>query len=213
MEFGSAPNRRRAQGGVTCHLLVLTAFVAGCDHGSDLQEQGAIVKGYNEERRIDAATNTADSGPMQVVGSREEMISRYGDIFSELNPKTPWAEDTGERIKTEIGEFSQKYKGIPRVVFLECRGDVLCRIELDYERAQTVKTIGFNQIIGRKIFAWDGLIVSSALSSTRQLMFAVKKGYRFDGWNLVKRTKVKTTSRGSTAESTAMTSDPRTHHG
>ncbi len=135
-------------------------------------------------------TDTVSEAPVERVRNRAEKIARFANIFAELPTDTTWAVETTARLKQEIETYAKSKGDAPAIESLSCRGEVLCRVVLDHKSIENAMASS-DAILRHQLFSWKGSLTSGAApkkdnaSPTRQLLWLVSSGYRFDGWNVV----------------------------
>jgi hypothetical protein len=179
-------------------LFAFGAFVLGrgendeswmvVDSGSSQSGEEAIVSSFPNEEMGRRATN------------KKEKIRRFEEIFSSLPGETVWAAAERERIATEIRAWAVVRRGVPEIVSLDCRGNHLCRVVLDYKTGEAALA-SRRALVNREVFSWRGGMTSTSApgpseSGYLQLLFLLAEGYGFDGHGIVKVTNPSMTNRG-----------------
>jgi hypothetical protein len=121
--------------------------------------------------------------------NRTEKIARLEKIFASLSVSGEWEPVEEKRMRAEISTWASDHGGAPKVVALECRGESLCRLVLDHVTREAA--LGFRQSAAfGGPYSWDGAAVSVGAgdlveSGFGQLLFLIRKGYGFDGREIV----------------------------
>lgn len=105
--------------------------------------------------------------------------------FWALDEGGSWSRDTERRLAAQISASAIELDTAFEIDALECCGDSVCRLELSH-RSQKTASKAVRQILGKQLFSWTGRMVSFGLSETRQELFLLRNGYRFDGRTIAK---------------------------
>jgi hypothetical protein len=105
--------------------------------------------------------------------------------FRALDEGGPWSRETESALEAQISASAVELESAFVIDALECRGDSACRLELSHQSKKTASK-AMRQILGKQLFSWTGPMASFGLSETRQELFLLRNGYRFNGATIAK---------------------------